>query len=102
MIENYVYNFIILFIISITQGESMLATLHSIFISLKSALFHLTSHPNSQRVPFHQSGNSSKQQFIKAAIHRMAFSSNAQAHLIFKTVSKIFLGLLVHKLCMIY
>ncbi len=32
--------------------------------------------------------------FIKAAIHQMAFSSNAQAHLIFKTVSRILLGLL--------
>jgi hypothetical protein len=27
-----------------------------------------------------------KRQFIEAAIHQMAFSSNAQAHLIFKTV----------------
>jgi hypothetical protein len=36
--------------------------------------------------------------FIEAAIHRMAFSLNAQGHLIFKTVSRIFLGLLDQKL----
>ncbi len=34
----------------------------------------------------HQSGNSSERQFIKAEIHQMVFSSNAQTHLIFKTV----------------
>jgi hypothetical protein len=32
--------------------------------------------------------------FMEAAIHRMAFSSNAQAQQFFKTVSRIFLGLL--------
>ncbi len=52
----------------------------------------------SGEVAIHRSGNSSKRQFIKAAIHRMAFSSKAQTHLIFKTVSKIFLGLLYQKL----
>ena len=31
---------------------------------------------------------------MEAAIHRMAFSSNAQAQQFFKTVSRIFLGLL--------
>ncbi len=40
--------FIILFIISITQGESLFLTLHSIFISLKSVFLHLTCHTNSQ------------------------------------------------------
>jgi hypothetical protein len=49
----------------------------------------------------HRSGNSSKRQFIKAAIHQMAYSSNAQFHLVFKTVSRISLGLLDQKLLMI-
>ena len=30
-----------------------------------------------------------KRQFIEAAIHRMAFTSNSQTHLIFKTVSRM-------------
>jgi hypothetical protein len=42
----------------------------------------------------HRSGNSLKRQFIEASIHQMAFSSNAQTHLIFKTESRFFLGLL--------
>jgi hypothetical protein len=33
----------------------------------------------------HRSRNSSKQQFIEATIHQMAFSLNAQFHLVFKT-----------------
>jgi hypothetical protein len=36
--------------------------------------------------------------FIKVAIHQKVFSLNAQAHLIFKTVSRIFLGILDQKL----
>ena len=35
--------------------------------------------------------------FIKAAFHRMAFSSNAQFHLVFKTVSRISVALLPPK-----
>jgi hypothetical protein len=53
------------------------------------------------KVAIHQSGNSSKRQFIKAAIHQCRNSLNAQTHLIFKTASRIFLGLLDQKLLLI-
>jgi hypothetical protein len=39
------------------------------------------------------SGFSLKWLFIKAAFHQMAFSSNAQFHLVFKTVSRISVAL---------
>jgi hypothetical protein len=47
---------------------------------------------------------SSKRLFIKTAFHRMAFSSNAQFHLVFKTVSRISVARLhpklLHLLCL--
>ena len=48
------------------------------------------------------SGFSSKQVFIKMGFHRMACSSNAQFHLVFKTVSRISVALLHQKLFMIW
>ncbi len=44
---------------------------------------------------------SSKCLFIEAAFHQMACSSNAQFHLVFKTVSRISVALLHPKLLMI-
>ncbi len=44
---------------------------------------------------------SSKRLFIEKAFHRMACSSNAQFHLVFKTVSRISVALLHLKLLMI-
>ena len=40
--------------------------------------------------------------FIETALHRMAYSSNAQFHLVFKTVSRICVALLHQKLLMIW
>jgi hypothetical protein len=67
-------------------------------ISLKRQFIEATIHRsgNSSKRQFikaaiHRSSNSLKWQFIEVAIHQTAFSSNAQAHLIFKTVSRIFI-----------
>jgi hypothetical protein len=48
------------------------------------------------------SGFSSKWVFIEMGFHRMAFSSNAQFNLVFKTVSRISVALLHPKLLMIW
>ncbi len=58
--------------------------------------------PPAGGVGFHRNGFSSKWVFIEAGFHQMACSSNAQFHLVIKTVSRISVALLHQKLLMIW